>query len=279
VSLSKSLRIALRFATVTLVILGPFDCSPSLGQGRNSTMVEFFNIGVLQGKAFVGERIDVQVRVQSSGMDRVDIYRQTISRDDSDRIRIETHLFSKLDKQETRKNLEIGEIDFAVPEHEISHYIGLMDCNTNRTFLVNPDHHTVAIMEQAKPSAAQPPVDPYRDYLFHQYATVQNQDLGLKEIAGIRSHGFRLVQPARTNDPAKPLTEHDTEAWISQEWALTVKQIVRKPETDSLDFMTVLSFHAEEPNPETFAVPPDFKTEITTMRSGKVNESHVTGHL
>ncbi len=50
--------------------------------------------------------------------------------------------------------------------------------------------------------------------------------------------------------------------WISQEWALTIKQILRKPETDSLDCMTILSFHAEEPNPESFAVPPDFKTEI-----------------
>jgi hypothetical protein len=272
-SLSKSLRIAVRFATVTLVILGLFDCSPSLGQCRNSTVAGFFNIGVLQGKAFVGERIDVQVRVQSPGMDRVDVYKEKISRDGQGRIRIETHLFSKIDQQETRKKVENGDLDFALPENEISHYIQLMDCITNRTFLGNPDHHTVAVMEITKPAAAQPAVIPYRDELFHEFANVQSQDLGLKEIAGIRSHGFRLVQPARTNDPAKPLTEHDTAVWISQEWALTVKQILRKPEADSLDFMTVLSFRAEEPNPETFAVPPDFKTEITTMHSGKVNES------
>jgi hypothetical protein len=272
-SLSKSLRIALCFATVTLVILGLFDCSPSLGQCRNSTMAEFFNIGVLQGKAFVGGRLDVQIRARSSGMDRVDVYKEKISRDGEGRIRIETHLFSKIDQQETRKKVEIGDLDFALPENEISHYIQLMDCNTNRTFLVNPDHHKVAVTEITKPAAAQPAVIPYRDDLFHQFANVQNQDLGLKEIAGVRSHGFRLVQPARTNDPAKPVTEHDTEVWISRECALTLRQIVRKPEVDSLDFMTVLSFHEEEPNPETFVVPPDFKAEITTRSSGKVNES------
>ena len=273
-SLSKSLRIALLFATVTLVILGLFDCSPSLGQCRNSTMAEFFNIGVLQGKAFVGERIGVQVRAQSPGMDRVDVYKEKISRDGQGRIRIETQLFSKIDQQETRKKVEIGDLDFAVPEHEITHYIQLMDCNTNQTFLVNLDHHTVAVMEITKPAAAQPAVIPYRDELFHEFANVQNQDLGLKEIAGVRSHGFRLVQPTRTNDPAKPETEHYTEVWISQEWALTIKQILRKPETDSLDCMTILSFHAEEPNPESFAVPPDFKTEIVTkIPSGEVNEN------
>jgi hypothetical protein len=272
-SLSKSLRIALRFATVTLVIFGLFDCSPSLGQCRDSPMAEFFNIGVLQGKAFVGERLDVQIRARSSGMDRVNVYKEKISRDGQGRIRIETHLFSKIDQQETRKKVEIGDLDFGVPEHEITHYIQLMDCNTNQTFLVNLDHRTVAVTELAKPTAAQPAVIPYRDDLFHQFATVRNQDLGIIDIAGVRSHGFRLVQPARTNDPTKPLTEHDTEVWISQEWALTVKQILRKPDADSLDFMTVLSFRAEEPNPETFAVPPGFETEITTMHSGKVNES------
>ena len=57
----------------------------------------------------------------------------------------------------------------------------------NQTFLVNLDHHTAAVMEITKPAAAQPAVIPYRDELFHEFANVQNQDLGLKEIAGVRS--------------------------------------------------------------------------------------------
>jgi hypothetical protein len=246
-SLSKSSRTVLHLAGITLVMLRLFDCSPSLGQCRNSTMSEFFNIGVLQGKAFVGERIRVQIRAQSSGMDRVDIYKQTISRDDSGRIRIETHIFSKIDKQEMRKKFEIRDFDFAVPENETSHFIDLMDCNTNRTFLVNPDHRTVAVTELPKPAGAQPAGGPYREELFHQYANVRNQDLGFGEIAGIRSHGFRLVLPALTGDSAKPLmTELGEEVWISREWAVTLTEIVRKPETGSLDFMTVLSFHADK---------------------------------
>jgi hypothetical protein len=273
-SLSKSLRVLLRLPTVTLVIFMLFDCSPSLGQCRNSTMLEFFSIGVLQGKAFIGERIHVQIRAQSSEMDRVDIYRESISRDNEGRIRIEAHEFSKIDKQETRKKVEMSDFDLKSQENEIFHYIQLMDCNTNQVFLVNLDHRTVEITELPKPTAAQPAVGPYREDLFHQYANVRHQDLGFSEIAGLRSHGFRLVLPALTADSAKPLTtELGEEMWISREWAVTLKQIVRKPETGSLDFMTVLSFHAEEPNPETFAVPADFKTEITTIRSGKVNEA------
>jgi hypothetical protein len=269
---SKSLRIVLRLTAAALLILTLFDCSPSLGQCRNSTMTEFFGIGVLQGKAFVGERVDVHVRAQSLEMDRVEIYKETISRDDWGRIRIEGHVFSKIDKQETRKKFEIGDFDFAMPESERAHFIQLMDCNTNRTFLVNPDHRTVAITELPKPTAAQPPVPPYREDLFQQYANVRNQDLGPKEIAGIRSQGFRVVFPARSDDPAKPFTELDQDIWISREWAVTLKQIVRKHETGSLDFMTTSSFRAEEPNPDSFVVPPDFKAETATIQAGKGTE-------
>jgi len=226
----------------------------------------------LQGKPFVGERIEVQIASKAPSKEQVVIYKQSIRRDSRGQIRIETHFFSKLDAGETRRQVESDNFEISVPERGSEHYIALMDCNTNRTILVDTRRRTEQITNLRAPTAAQPAVLPYGTELFQNYANMQIQDLGFAEIAGIQARGFKFVLPVRTADPDKPSAGHEAERWISQEWALTLKETSRKSETNFLDCMKVLVFRAEEPAPASFELPPDYKVEITPTHSS--NSEH-----
>jgi hypothetical protein len=96
---------------------------------------------------------------------------------------------------------------------------------------------------------------------------VQGQDLGFEEIAGIRAHGIKLEFPANPGDPDNLSTDHETESWVSQEWALTLQETYRRSKTNWLDCMRVLLLRAEEPDPTSFEIPPDYQTEIRPAHS------------
>lgn len=259
------------FAVCVLLTFTLCATAPGRGQCRNSSMPDFFRVGVLQDKPFVAERIEVQVRTSSHDQDQVSVLKQSISRDRLGRIRIETGLFSKHDEGETRQQLQAGKLEVSLPEKESQHWIQQFDCTTNRELLVQPDRKMVTVTEIPAPAATQPVLGPYGADIFQKVANIDTQDLGFSEIAGIKSHGAKWVTPPSPGDPNNPLYVYATEKWVSEEWALTLKESFRRPQPDLWTDMRVLAFRPDEPDPASFEVPADYKTVATTHHSSSAN--------
>ena len=85
------------------------------------------------------------------------------------------------------------------------------------------------------------------------------QDLGLSVIEGLDVHGFRtiLTVPAEDSGTSRPVVV-TSEYWYSEELRIDLLTKHSDPRSGDLT-ITVKQINPNEPNPELFAIPPDYK--------------------
>lgn len=189
------------------------------------------------------ERDTMQALKDGSRLQRRTV--NTIARDSQGRIRNERH--EVLASTSTRK--------------PILYSVHLYDPDTRVSTILNPLSHIATQRTLERPPSTEPPSEVWlrKDGPRITNPHMKVQDLGLSVIEGLDVHGFRtiLTVPAEDSGTSRPVVV-TSEYWYSEELRIDLLTKHSDPRSGDLT-ITVKQINPNEPNPELFAIPPDYK--------------------
>ncbi len=156
---------------------------------------------------------------------------------------------------------ETGSFGFK-PKARINSEVFISDCPNGREVNLFPDLKIAQIMKgrDAFTSQQTRPLITYFESLTARFPSNDVfEDLGLKEIEGIQTHGYRTTVLAIENDGewnGKPTSI--TECWVSDELAVTVLEIRTNLKGKSESKVTRSNIKREEPDSSLFEIPTDY---------------------
>jgi hypothetical protein len=215
-------------------------------------------IGAAPGKPFSAQGVTKRVLRSPDGteLETTDSV-EYVARDSFGRIRLEPRSF-------VVTNTDAGKAAFHAPEtgtipdreETVGTSISIYDFPTGKMVWLQPSRQVASVIETCV--SPQWGLHPYSFF-----ATVTTppgemlEDLGYKEIEGLRAHGFKNTRPAIEPDGKQrgnPLVVRET--WVSDDLAVVLLMILRVNKSESTTRFTDIK--REEPDPLLFKVPSDY---------------------
>ena len=149
----------------------------------------------------------------------------------------------------------------------LNQVIMIFDCSAGTVTQIRPAMRYATIQNRWEPSASTSPRVPFSVHRLPNpnrkpSPTYRVEDLGIKDIQGIPTHGVRLTALGDEADGewnGKPVRE--SEQWASDELA-AVMLIIEKDFRTGRDYRRELAnIRRGDPDPSLFAIPPDFKID------------------
>jgi hypothetical protein len=215
-------------------------------------------IGAAPGKPFSAQHVTKHVVRSPDGTElETTGYVEYVARDSFGRIRLEQR--SSVDT-----NTDVGKAAFHAPEtgtipdreETVGTSISIYDFPTGKMVWLWPGRRDATVVETCV--SPQSGLHPYS-----YFATVTTppgemlEDLGYKEIEGLRAHGFKNTRPAIEPDREQrgnPLIVRET--WVSDDLAVVLLMTLRVNKSEST--MRFTDIKREEPDPLLFKVPSDY---------------------
>ncbi len=156
---------------------------------------------------------------------------------------------------------ETGSFDFK-PKSSITSEVFISDCPNGREVTLFPDLKIAKIMKGRGAFSSQQtrPQITYFESLTARFPSNDVfEDLGLKEIEGIQTHGYRTTVLGTENEGewnGRPT--YVAECWVSDELAITVLEIRTNLKGKSESRVTRSNIRREEPDSSLFEIPADY---------------------
>ena len=236
---------------IVVAVLVSFFVPVHVSTAQNNAMssAPAFNGGVfvtpIPGAPFYAEAEQDMVQVLKDGSP---FHRKTaalIARDSQGCIRNERH--EVLPASATRKPVILS-VHFYDPQTRLN------------TFL-NPLTHIATQRILPNPPSTEPPANGWV-HVVSALSSIPNlkvEDLGASVIDGIDVHGYRrvLTIPAKASGTDLPVVVSD-EIWYSEQLRINLLTKQNDPRTGQLT-LTVTKINVNEPDPDLFAIPPEYK--------------------
>jgi hypothetical protein len=214
-------------------------------------------IGAAPGKPFSAQHVTKSVVRSPDGteLQTMDLV-EYVARDSFGRIRLEQ-------RSSVVTNTDAGKVAFHAPEtgtipdreETVGTSINIYDFPTGKMVWLQPSRQVASVVETC--------VSPHLGlHPFSFFATVTApgemfEDLGYKEIEGLRAHGFKNTRPAIEPDGERRgnhLVVRET--WASDDLAVDLLMILRVNKSEGT--MRFTDIKREEPDPLLFKVPSDY---------------------
>ena len=270
----SNLRQGFAYVTIAMVFLSTTTvsnhaqdltpCSKMNYVGVGCAMFKF--VGVEQGKPFVAQRVVTAVAHSPDQGGKTVEWIESVSRDSGGRVRFEQTEAFRPPTGIANVGLSEHEIEkIMVPDSTFACLVTIFDCFTGKSIVLQPELKTANVMQTCD---TLPPFresgEPYSQLITRVLSVkprpeVSVEDLGYKEIQGIRARGLKITGLGSEKDGqwnGKPIAV--TEQWMSDDLAATVLYVhsdLRK-QTESQSSLT--NIKRVEPDGGLFEIPPDY---------------------
>lgn len=219
---------------------------------------------------FTAERVHESVTHTADGKEKTTEFIEFVARDNEGRIRFEKNSSggSARGNEEETLHTRDGET-FSVTREELGIVVLIMDCPRQRVISVQPGMRIARIRQRPVSSKAGSQERPF-SFGFtsmlrgRTLPDVAVEDLGYKELGGIKARGIRITTLGKDEDgewKGKPI--HSDEMWLSDSLAAMVLRTYKDFKKGVEGTESLVNIKRDEPEASLFEIPPGYKVDPT----------------